>query len=80
MARLAERLGFEVGEQLILRRLPLHVRARIDQAIAHPVLQRNAPLPAGFARGGAGERVGRPGKALGTATARSHGSQWLQSS
>ena len=34
------------------------MRARIDVAVAHAVLQRNSPLPAGVARGRAGEGVG----------------------
>jgi hypothetical protein len=32
--------------------------ARINQAIAHSMLQRNAPLPSGLVGGRAGERVG----------------------
>ena len=35
-------------------------RAAIDVAIAHPVLQRDVPLPAAFMRSGAGEGSGAP--------------------
>src|SRR5688500_7186526 len=36
--------------------------AGIDQSVAHPMLERNAPLPSGIMRRGAGVGIGRAGK------------------
>src|SRR5947209_14987718 len=41
------------------------MRARVDQPIAHSMLERDAPLPAARARGRAGKRVGRTRKMAG---------------
>src|SRR5205085_11300790 len=38
----------------------LQMCARINQTIAHSVLERDPPLPASAARGRTGERIGRP--------------------
>src|SRR5690606_15712197 len=50
-SRLGQRLAFEIGEQLLACLLLGHVRATEDQTITDAMLQRNAPLPAGRARG-----------------------------
>ena len=60
-ARVRERLALEIVEQHPLRLVVADMRARIDVAVAHPVLQRDSPLPAGFVRGGAGEGIGIAG-------------------
>src|SRR5690606_32328651 len=65
----AQRSPFQRGEELIERRIGIHVVARIDEARAHTVLQRDAPLPAGGVCDGACVRIrwlgrlalGRPG-------------------
>jgi hypothetical protein len=58
-AGLGERLALEVrlegGERLVV----VHELARIDDAVAHPALERDPPLPALGVGGGAGERVRR---------------------
>ncbi len=54
---LGERRAVEVGEQRGRGLVIGDVRTGIDVAIADPVLERDAPLPAGAACGGAGERV-----------------------
>ena len=48
------RRAVEIGEQLRLGLVIGEIVAAIDQPVADPVLQRNAPLPAGGVRGGAG--------------------------
>ena len=76
-----ELLAVEVGEQQLLGGIVVDMLARIDVAVADAVLERDAPLPARLARGR--PRVGRERRSVrahGTAIARSHGSQWLQSS
>ena len=53
-ARLGERCAVEPGEQDRRRAIVTQMRARIDDAVAGAVLERDAPLPARLARGGAG--------------------------
>src|SRR5205085_6187418 len=55
MVEAADRLAVEALDQQPLGFLLLHMGARIDMAVADPVLERDAPLPAGGAGGGAGE-------------------------
>ena len=45
-----ELLAVEVGEQQLLGRLVVDMLARIDEAVAGAVLERNAPLPSRLAR------------------------------
>jgi len=52
--RLAQRFAVEVREQGRGRLVVADVLAAIDVAVADPMLQRNAPLPAGRVRGRAG--------------------------
>src|SRR3954464_11080029 len=59
MPRLRQRFSLEVGEQQRLGLFALQVRARIDQPIAHPVLERNTPLPTGLSGCRAGEWIRR---------------------
>ena len=76
-----ELLAVEVGEEQRLGGIVVDMLARIDEAVAGAVLERDAPLPARLARGR--PRVAESSgsvRAHGTAIARSHGSQWLQSS
>src|SRR3546814_11148348 len=47
----------EMGEQQRHRLVVAHMARRIDMAVADAVLERNAPLPAGWARGRAGDRL-----------------------
>src|SRR3546814_1148101 len=47
----------EIGEQQRHRLVVAHMARRIDMAVADAVLERNAPLPAGWARGRAGDRL-----------------------
>ena len=65
MPRRRQRISLEVRKQQLLGLFAAKMRARIDQPIAHPVLQRDAPLPATRARGRAGEGVRRTGKMAG---------------
>src|SRR4051794_10146417 len=62
MPRRRQRIRLEIRKQQLLRLFPAEMRARINQPIAHAVLQRDAPLPATRARGRAGEGVGRTWK------------------
>ncbi|PAV70131.1 hypothetical protein WR25_17275 [Diploscapter pachys] len=57
-AGIAQRLALEAGEKIELRRLVGQEFAAIDIAVAHPVLQRDTPLPAGRTGGGTGVRIG----------------------
>ena len=58
--RRVQRLAVEPAEQQARRLVVAHELAAVHVAVAGAVLQRNAPLPAGFARGGA--RVGSGGR------------------
>ncbi len=58
MAGIAQQLALQAAQQLCLGGLGVQILAAIDQAIAHPVLKRDAPLPPRLARGGAGEGIG----------------------
>src|SRR5687768_824290 len=55
--RLRERPSIEIGEQPLSRLVIADMVARVHIAIADTMLQRNAPLPASTASGGA--RVGQ---------------------
>ena len=80
-ARLGQRRAVEVAQQDRGGLVLAHVLAGEHVAVADAVLQRDAPLPAGLARGRARVRRAAPApSAQGTATARSHGSQCDQSS
>ena len=54
--RLRQRGALHLAQQLLARLLVGQVAAAVDQPVAHAVLQRNAPLPAGLVRDG--PRVG----------------------
>ncbi len=78
-ARQRQRFAVEIAEQGRARFIIGDAIAGINITIADAVLQRDAPLPAGLVRGGARVRRKIAAVCLGTAAARSHGSQWLQS-
>src|SRR6185437_4475026 len=44
--RIAQRLAFEVAEELLARLVDVEMLAREHEPRAHPMLQRDAPLPA----------------------------------
>ena len=48
---IGELLAVEVGKQQLLGRVVVDMLARIDEAVAGAMLERDAPLPAGLARG-----------------------------
>ena len=58
--RVGQRLAVEARQQLRGRFVVADEVAAVDVAVAHAVLQRNAPLPAGLARRGARVRRERP--------------------
>ena len=57
--RIGQRLAVQIGQQCAVGLVVGNVGRRVDIAIADPVLQRDAPLPARFTR--RGPRVGREG-------------------
>ena len=50
-ARFGQRFAIQIGEQCRRRFIIADIVGAIDIAIADPVLQRDAPLPASIARG-----------------------------
>jgi hypothetical protein len=59
--RLGQNFAFEVGEQDPPRLLLVHETAGKDMAVAHAMLERNAPLPAGRMGRGPRKGIGRSG-------------------
>src|SRR6476646_4233263 len=63
LVRFGQLFTVEIGKQQLLRRIIVDIFAGIDEAISGPVLERDAPLPAGIPSGctsiGSERRVAR---------------------
>ena len=78
--RVSQLLSVKVREEQLLSGIVVDVLARIDEAIAGAMLESECATATRARARWPSVRNQRIGRAHGTAIARSHGSQWLQSS